>query len=267
MKDIAPSAAETQCGLFERLALQQLVKPGEEAPAGTLRPRLPYPFGRGESTATDEEDANNPTCFEPGAPAKLNLPQFPVAAPRDRGGTAPGQISELRKPSAALPRLDSPVPAPAPAPEKPEPAETLRPLALSATSTGRPALPHASLPLWPPPLIERRVVVEPPRRAPRGDPQSARITASKAKQQPTTTPGLRPVTLPPAPSVRPKLPPHEKALGPSKAALEPVVEIHIGRIDVRAQVTAPAKNPPPPAPPIDDRLAGYLARRNRGARS
>lgn len=55
-------------------------------------------------------------------------------------------------------------------------------------------------------------------------------------------------------------------------APEPVIEIHIGRVDVRAQLERdpPAANrasPPREAAAPDDALASYLARRNGGARS
>src|SRR5262249_23496620 len=65
-------------------------------------------------------------------------------------------------------------------------------------------------------------------------------------------------------------PPRVAALrrGETLARDEPVIEISIGRIDIRATAT-PAVPAPPSAParPRDDRLAAYLERRTRGSRS
>ena len=84
---------------------------------------------------------------------------------------------------------------------------------------------------------------EPPAPSPRAVPRESALRSRS---------GLRAVSLPPVIAPTP----------------EPVIEIHIGRIDVRAPS---ASSTPPPAPrggvSVPDRLGPYLGRRTRGARS
>ncbi|MGH8547065.1 MAG: hypothetical protein ACRERU_00365 [Methylococcales bacterium] len=69
--------------------------------------------------------------------------------------------------------------------------------------------------------------------------------------------------------VSPRLVPAHALIPPAVKSPEPSIEIHIGRIEVRAQVQAtPAKQEKTPAASTDNRsLQAYLLNRSRGARS
>lgn len=107
-----------------------------------------------------------------------------------------------------------------------------------------------------PPLAEAAQVAPPlTRRA--LDPHMLQPVAAPA-QPPASRP---PRALPPAPLFAPAPAP----------APEPVIEIHIGRVDIRAQAARDGTAAPPQPRPDnrtgDDALAAYLSRRSRGARS
>jgi hypothetical protein len=69
--------------------------------------------------------------------------------------------------------------------------------------------------------------------------------------------------------VTPKQIPVQNPIPKTEKAPEPTIEIHIGRIEVRAQVQAvPAKPEQAPIPSADNRsLQAYLFNRSRGGRS
>ena len=263
MKDIAPLVLKAPGGLFERLALQQLARPQDgEAPPATLRPRLLYPFDIGESAAGADERAVDWIDTEPRSASTVPSPLASPAAPvRERRDDAQDQIFGFKNEPYAPMRNN--VQAPPRAASNGH--ERLQAPILNATSAGRPAEPQARTATPIQPVSERRVVIE---RVQRVEEHSVRPAPPKATQQlPVFSP--RAVTPPHVAGVKPKLPAHQKVSVPSNrlTAPEPTIEIHIGRIDVRAHIAASAKSPEAPAQVRDDRLAAYLARRNRGGRS
>lgn len=251
--------------LLERIALHGLGR--HDAPPVSLRPRLPHPFeGAGEPIAVAE-----PIALEARAPSDEGFDEHADADPRRIDSArhdadseaavalpAPHSPDSVLDPSAQpvpqrLPAVDTPEAPPPRGPSRPEESPvspraqalaTARPYALDA-----PAKPRADKSNAPPALP-----VAPARHAAIN---GGLIAARNPSAAPLAT-GLRA-----RPDGRDPLPREIRTAPP-----EPVIEIHIGRIDVRAQVA-----PPPPAAPRsapsapEPSLNRYLATRGRGARS
>jgi len=248
--------------LFESLARQQLAPAAERTP-GTLRPRLPYLFDDG------------PAADHPAATASEN--------PIGRSGSSP----ELSPPSpessqsfpGASPEVYSDAPFVAPEAVRVQPAQPSPPIKPSRSWSGEPG-----------PLERERVRPAPPPAATRPQPavqglgdtggrihsieqivqvhsvrgrESTQPPVSAAPQRdgvPRAFEGMRP-----AARSNPMTP--LRAVVESRTASEPTIEIHIGRLEVRAPAGSAAEMARPQASPPDRRLAAYLRGRGNGARS
>lgn len=231
--------------LFDRLVAHERGVPDAGAP--TLRPRLPYAF---QHPGDADADIATEEVIVPLRPA----PHSPPPAPELRTGDAPPrQPEETAESRTVEPRTQSEISA--------------------AARRDTPALLEALPP---------RARHDEPERAHhehRVDEARPRIENPSSPGAPSTqTRPLNPNAAPPAPRQasatllqppvsRPILPPlpNIQKLGGGD---ETLVEIHIGRIDVRAVGDAP----PLPARSDNgvrapDQLAAYLNRRSRGARS
>jgi hypothetical protein len=300
-----PQGSAAGPGWMDRLAQHGL---GAAAPEGALRPRLPYPFealrfahddiapprpARAAMAApvpaamppaatpapalrtTHAARVDAITQALPGEPAlpSAPVPDRPTARPPDPPPVAARRLepplpaqAQLRPPKAAADSAAVPAPLRTPAnnmaPMQPA-AATMRPIAAALPASPREsvaraqeALAHAaprsiSAPL---PATRHRDDPAPPAAQPA---QPAAVRLPQVSPSPVAS-NLRSASL------QQPLP----ATQPQQAAPEITIDIHIGRIDVRAPAAAPA--PPAaaaPAPRTADALHCYLQRRGRGARS
>lgn len=247
-------------GLFEQLAEHQLAP--NRTPQG-LRPQLPYWFeeaptrfgAEGELDVPSTRNAASHPVQDPARRAEHESPRIIAAesllaptgpAPRNRAsetGTSPPQ-------RPMNPMTTEPIRATAPPPnDRTEPdlrQPSASPVMRSESHTDRPHTPERLIPVES--AVARPAAELPPP-----------AVAPKSAAAPTFEP----------PRLMPRLPTPAAILPPaqSREASEPTIEIHIGRVEVRAQVapptTAPAQRPAPP----DQRLAAYLRNRGNGARS
>lgn len=250
-------------GLFEQLAKQQLAP---EPPRHGLRPQLPYPFEdippsfRVEGEQDAASPSMSPTDSHPARDraqrAKHEAPQL-TAVDSPLVSTAPAPVSRARESSYAQPRQS---------------------ISTNATEQPRTAAP-SPLDEWSEPLSHRPTIAP----ALRSESPPDRPHSPEASIQVTTTVAHAAAEVPPAtaasknqappafelPRLKPRLPTPPAPVTPAQRqeASEPTIEIHIGRVEVRAQV-APSTPPPPQRPaPADQRLAAYLSNRGNGARS
>jgi hypothetical protein len=256
----AKSMARPIGGLFEQLAAQQLAS--TPLPQG-LRPQLPYPFEDLPVRAGVEMDLDGPTAHHVTARVAQD-PTRPIAQDTIRNIDTQ---SSLVPASSAAPNLAGEIDASAPLPGMSSvTTEPIRPAPPLPTHRNEPDLPQplASAVVErgetytvPPRMHERTIQVETAVARPVSEPQSADTPNS------LTPPVYKPSgLLPRLPHPAPVLPPMQPRQAP-----EPTIEIHIGRIEVRAQV---ARTPPAPVQrpaPQDQRLATYLRHRGNGARS
>jgi hypothetical protein len=215
--------------------------------APSLRPRLPYLFE--DATPGAENDIEVSTMV---AAAPVALPH-PAAVPASasRGGRDTPRLPALREPiSATVRHVTEPavvrrraVPEPPAADSREGPPRSPRP---QDEKAGRP--PHQQ--------------AGPPAPTPQ-----AHLATERALPRPRQAEDRR---LPDEAAAAQQSPPRIAALrrGATLVRDEPVIEISIGRIDIRA-AAAPAAQAPQSAPakPRGDRLAAYLERRTRGSRS
>jgi hypothetical protein len=252
----APTPALQGTALFDQLVAHEAGSGANTA--GSLRPKLPYPF---HALALEEAapevipplgGPDAVAAIEQRAPARREAaPAMPTATPAQAG-------------SAPAP------PTPAQARPGHAPGQRVVRDAVLAPSRNNEPMANASMP------AEARAS----ERAPVAAAAVAAAATSKARarpQQPALAPAQRDQTSPAALTpLRPRLPPSpERAalraaprLPAASPASEPTIEIRIGRIDVRAAVQPElAPSPGRPADPPADRLGTYLGRRARGARS
>jgi hypothetical protein len=228
--------------MFDRLIAHEQGLP--EASAPTLRPRLPYAFQH--STDADAEISTEEVIIP------LRPPPTPAAV-ADDGASGSEPTEQEEAPVQAAPAQRS------------SPADAIS------------MLPHAS------PLSPLKDFHEDQREAFSGQPlQEARLKKavfSEAAQLPQIATSNAVQSIAPSepsrpqPNSTPLQPPVPRAILPLRAAKgigrdETVVEIHIGRIDVRAAAEFPPQSrSTAPASRTGDNLAQYLDRRSRGARS
>lgn len=231
--------------------------------AASPRPRLPYAFetaGTADPGLEIEQDFDprpaNPRSTEPlaGPSQPAAGYQTPVAAAGSGGPEAaerqpPARRAEVAAAAiAAAPRNDLPPPASegAGAVPRDRPAGTTAPPSPRSAPSPEPAASALAVPATAP---------RPEEGLSRG-PSMAAPAAVAAGRSDRSAPA-RPTPAIPAKRMSPLV------------RDEPVIEISIGRIDIRA---VPGQPPPsaaqrPPAAPAADRLAEYLDRRSRGSRS
>jgi hypothetical protein len=269
------SSISPAIGLFELLALRQLAPQAPGTP-GALRPRLPYRFEDSPVVDAVVDFANREAADPPSPPAASPSPEIQEVPPASH--SAAPQI-EKHEPSprrtgandAAIVRtsahMESAVQDPLPlsraplleSPQQPPRAATVsQPHAnqpsvthirtLEQTHTNQPGVSHTH-------TLERIVPLRSDAQNPAGD----RPTAS-------VPPAARAVTAVPAPTAsRPGFPPPLHDDRSRQSVGDTVIEIHIGRLEVRAPA-APVRSAPPP-PVQDSHLASYLRGRANGARS
>jgi hypothetical protein len=269
------SAAPQAAGFFERLAEPQLVPAAVTAP-GSLRPWLPYsfdqpmpaddeparahdagamkdlamwsagtlPLASGELTAAPRDEAAGARVLE--RPFKPALTRAAAVADRStaRAGGADVQLPSDRESRA--PVASAPIAA----------TRTARVLSPSETAQRRPG--HVESPAERLPVARHGIHVE------------SSVNHGRGSQPPGLAPpvGQAP-QLVPAPRLTPRrsAPTTASSDLQRRAVSEPTIEIHIGRVEVRAH-TAAAERPAAQRPsPSDERLAAYLRRRGTGARS
>ena len=242
-------------GLFERLAAQQLAPPERNA-APSLRPRLDFVFDQslvGEMRPTSAAGLRQPWLLEPSEA----VPPSPFAA-RETAGTRP--VPPPPKPPTRA-NADEPRIRAAQEPGSPHSADPIHP----ARQPNYPTRPEVRLA---PPAAEtaartsilhtrERILQIQPAVPPRESlPPASRATPPRASAAPPAA--LQRTPKAPLAALRAQLerPP----------ASEPTIEIHIGRLEVRAPAAPRAEAARPPSPP-DRNLAAYLRSRENGARS
>lgn len=260
----SPSAAH---GLFASLAEEQLGESGLGPPGlgtpGGLRPRLPYVFDADGHGFDQEGELEGHDLPDSRAPA-LEGPSRSDIRVTERAAALPvpeplRKTSDHRRDAAPEPNVPL---------QRPAAQAEARPAAAHGRQTLAPALPQ-------PPVVPAS------RSEPRTD-HSSTLTRLVPTQS-SSGPRSRGEDAPPralAASVQralaatpqrlmPRVPAATLArLGsPTDAAREPSIEIHIGRVEVRALLTPAAPATAARAPQADQRLANYLHARNRGARS
>jgi hypothetical protein len=264
-----------QSGLFGLLAERQLAQHAGPFP-GSLRPWLPYSFDGPSSVAelepppaelrSDADDVSQPS-LAPRRGQRDEVRQMAAPPPFSVATTRPFDQPSATEPRPPLRRDGTPATVrpealplvdPTDSPKTvasssrtahvPEVVERLAPGRASAPAVGAEPRVHTR---------DRRVTVEHAARGERPLPPSL-VPSSTVRVRESTSP----VRL--TPRVPPVAPPFTQQ---RETRAEPTIEIHIGRIDVRAQ-TAPAARAVAEAPAApDDRLAAYLRRRGTGARS
>lgn len=261
----ANSATIPAGGLFERLAVQQLAP--ERMPHG-LRPQLPYPFEDASVRFHEEAETFAFSTSLPDYPHEteqtqrsdagdIETPVMAVSPPapaiiESRKGEGETVASPLRRPSspASVAFPERAVAAPSlethsePKPSKP------------AVSSGKPDGGHVNH-LH---TFERLVQVQLESKL--LPPEASHESAASAAPKPVT-PAIEPARLRPRSPV-PAMPLQADLVNP---ASEPTIEIHIGRVEVRAQVAPSTPAPAQRQAPSDQRLAAYLRNRGNGARS
>jgi hypothetical protein len=248
-------------GLFDHLAARQLAPAILAAPGG-LRPRLPYVFDEGlphERAVPVEEIAE---FARPQAPALL----YPAAKEDHRKPDALGEVQQTEatphRPAAIRGAPAEPGPRP-PAMLQPEyrPGPKVQPVI--EPSAPRRLDPQVQSPQKTPEPAPVRVhtlqrIVE--RAVERAESQDA------APRRPIR-PAVRDEVAAPVHDSRRSAAavPFRQGRAAGKPA-ETTIEIHIGRLEVRAPAASAKTAAPAPAPP-DNRLAAYLRSRANGARS
>jgi len=242
MKDGAATAS-TGAGLFAGLAREQLA-PSPLAP-GNLRPRLPLPFEVAPAGFEGEEELAG-ADLEAALPGPRAVPAALEAGPSVRAPERSDRPPVLPM-ALAPPRSD-----------------VLPPAERKGRTISRESLPPT--PMVPPPMAaterhhtlqERMVRVESTvlrERSPAA-PSGPIATASRSPDGQFRLKPLLPMPAPALPSL------------PAARVEEPTIEIHIGRVEVRAQLAPATPSPAARAEPPDQRLASYLSGRSRGARS
>lgn len=249
---------ETPANLFDRIVSRERSGDAPRKPA-SLRPRIPYPFD--------------------GLPLKETPVEDDLQVPAVLGSSRDFPPTQLRAPLAATiggadPKLDPGTQMQAPDPRPVLPSLTLHAAATSEAVSKAPPIPVARAVAPNPatastartierapekipvtqdraPVALERVIVE--RSASHAhDPETSPPRSVPRQGTLRSRPEIRAVTLPPVIAASP----------------EPIIEIRIGRIDVRAQAVPPVQPPVSRTDPsMPDRLTPYLGRRMRGARS
>lgn len=270
MKNGAPPPldATPASGLLDRLVAHETGAANAGSPSG-LRAWRPYPFESMAGLAAEGGESTMPDAMpsvhghRSTMPSAISLP--PAVAPR---------IEETAWAPPAVPPRSPDVPATARQAHRHTGETTTTTVieqlvhryvsgveahrASAPPVTGVPAT-QAARAAAPSALPVAAVQAPIPSVKPERDAPSARRVPpipARAHDAPSPSPMLRPVA---AAALAPLPPRHRQ---------EPVIEIHIGRLDVRAQPSSmAAARTPSPAPARDDRLSQYLGRRTRGARS
>jgi len=228
--------------MFDRLIAHERGLP--EAAAPTLRPRLPYAFQH--ATDADAEISTEEVIV----PLRSRPTPAAVTADRASGIVQPG-------------REDAPV-------QDAPPQRSSRADAISPAPRASPLEPLNDFP-----QKQRQAFSEQPLQETRLE----KAVSSEASQPPqlAASAPVRSIATSnssrPRPEAAPLHPPASRAILPLPALPrigrdETVVEIHIGRIDVRtAAEPSPTQRSSAPAGRPGDNLAHYLDRRSRGARS
>jgi hypothetical protein len=221
--------------------------PGTRPPADPLKPE-------GLVAGRRPQPAAPPDRFPGRAPAEPAGPAAVIAAAH-RQPSLPAASRQARR-AGASPGEPSPVPSRAPVPEAPVPVaprDTAGPLDVAGppVSSGSPGAAEPSARPVPPDVGRRPTPVTP-----------------SATARPPWLAGPPVVTAPPATPgpLAAALPDKDRRYSPTGevAPAPPVVNVTIGRVEVRPP---PAPPPPPPAPAPGPRplsLGEYLERRNRG---
>ncbi|ABE61705.1 hypothetical protein Nham_0829 [Nitrobacter hamburgensis X14] len=230
--------------LFDALVSHERGDRSSMAPS--LRPRLPYLF---EDATRDTETDIEVLAMVAAAPTTSPHPAATPASP-SRGGRDTPRLPALREPISVTVRHVA------------EPAGDRRQEDVEpATAESREGPPRSLRP-------QDEEAARPPHQQARPTPTpQAHPTTERASPRPRQAEDRR---LPDEAAAALQTPPRVAALrrGATLTRDEPVIEISIGRIDIRAAV-APAVQAPQSAPakPRGDRLAAYLERRTRGSRS
>jgi len=248
-------------GFFGLLAERQIVQDARRAP-GSLRPLLPHVFDesaavselepppaplrghaadpRQETPATLRQERDNVDNAAPLPPPAARSTRASTTAPHDAAPREPvdrgHRLQDVSAPSRA-----TPVPGvlPPSAPDRLHPAH--------GAADPRPDRVHTR---------ERIVTLERAARAEKPTPLSPAASAASHARDVTSTGRLTPRASLPVPPFRQQ-----------RETPEPTIEIHIGRVEVRAQVAPAARTAVPETAAPDHRLATYLRKRGTGARS
>jgi len=248
------SADNPSPGLFERLAAWQLAPPERNA-APSLRPRVDFVFDEslvGGMRPTSAAGLRQQWLFEPSEP----VPPSPFAA-RETAGTRP--VPPPKPPTRA--NADEPRIRAAQEPGSPRSADPIHPARQPNFPTRpevRPAPPAAEPAARTSILHTReRILQIQPAVPPRGSVPPA-TRATPPRESPPSPAALQQIPQAPLAALRTQL--------ERPSAAEPTIEIHIGRLEVRAPA-APRAEPARRASPSDRHLAAYLRSRENGARS
>jgi hypothetical protein len=281
-------------GLFDRLAAGAATLPANSADRAKLRPLLPYhahfpPFVSAEDQEA-LEDATGPSWksqmpHEPGAtlPDRAldarHMTDAPTAAvnakePPAQRAASEARVAESARIAAERRLADSgdvtpSVVRPRPSPQGTQPSRRAADVTPPPRSTTEPGIRVADVvpasrergiraPEIPAPVPGRSVLDTTVRSEPHREQQPER---AMQRQQLFPEPARTALRSRDVSSVSS---PH---LAPRRA--EPTIEIHIGRVEVRAQIAASPPAPPSPraTAPSASALAAYLGARGRGARS
>lgn len=237
--------------------------PARAAPrdADNLRPRVPYDFdaARQRPESGIEEVADRRASVGTGAetvPPAVAIDRRAAPQTRDRTESAdepraaPATIAVTRphevQPRAVMEIAPRSVEA-SPAQEHRAPQKSREPVEPARAPA---SLPPAKVSTRHETVIERRASAEREEFAPQG------VRAKQARESRPEPHGLRPrlESLPPPAPLRAR-------------PAEPVIEIHIGRLEVRAATPSAKPAPAPRASEPDRGLANYLRGRGSGARS
>lgn len=257
-----PTLARPRIGLLDRLVA--LESGGADGSRDTLRAQLPYPFEAAIGSVLPDVDAA-PSMRE--VHARTTQPGQVAGAATDAQAARPAALAPAAHgaPHVSTRTHDAPAaPANGPAPTS---AHTT-PVIERVMRAYAPAVGEGSR-QRPPTSVRDTVSVQ--AQTPRSDTGPAQRRQTPAlpalpRVQPGAAPPVR--ATPAAPALRPAPSIAQVPLAPQPTS-EPVIEIHIGRLEVRGR-PSPEVAPPQAArePALrDDRLAGYLGRRTRGARS
>jgi hypothetical protein len=257
----APPRSDEPTGLFEALAQTHM---GRADGGGGLRPRLSYAFdlpldaepadrvdNLTHSVAHDEGDVRASTS---GGRAEGARKTDRVESGRATPVVSQRSAADARSHSGPQPpSTDSTREMPRPRSDNPPRIEALRP----PDPTSRSATEPTSTPIDRGPMRERVVetrtvtTVVAPRSTPPGPP-----SIRPALREPLPTPVASRVTL--------GRPNHGLA---QRSRPEPTIEIHIGRLEVRAPAPSSTRTETPQRTARDARLSAHLQRRAAGARS
>jgi hypothetical protein len=254
----AASGVPAPAAMFDRIVAHESgLEP--DAP-GSLRPRLPYPFERLPLPMALEEAAPPPPVVN--ATDDRRVPTARETVARSNAHTT------AEAPIPHPMRASSVETIPAVSRHRAAVADMLEERTPASTSEIGPA---QSLP------VPLRALDVPPTERTRGEPEISDKPGAQSPQAAVPMPQRPHTTLPDAipQPLRPWSAPQSRAdlraaprIEPATQPSEPTIEIHIGRIEVRAAAQAPAVAPRPRVTgAAPDRLDQYLGRRSRGARS